>query len=265
VEDVMKTRLIPGILLGACAAGCVAERPKELVDAHATYNRVAAGPTATVNPSGLADAKAELDRADKSYEDHKYMQNRDTDFTRDEGYIAMRKAQLAEAEANAMLASREKARLDRDLQAALLRQQAKPAVKADDAAQRLGNMGPVRQDERGTILTLAGSIVFATGQYKLRNESLPKLNQIAVALKDLNGRTFLVEGYTDSTGSDATNLQLSKKRASAVREYLIRQGVPADQIKAKGNGKDRPVASNDTPEGRAENRRVEIIVQPRPS
>jgi outer membrane protein OmpA-like peptidoglycan-associated protein len=258
----MKTRLIPGILLSAYAAGCVAERPKELMDAHATYERVAAGPTATVNPSGLADAKVALDRADKSYEDHKYMQNRDMDFTRDEAYVATRKTQLAEAEANLMLASQEKAKLDRELQAARLRQRPAPTSKTDDAAQKLANVASVKQDERGTILTLAGNIVFASGQYKLRADSYPKLTLVATTVKDLGGKTVIVEGYTDSTGSDAANMKLSMKRASAVRDYLIRQGLPADQIKAKGYGKERPIASNATPEGRAQNRRVEIVIQP---
>jgi len=256
----MKTRLLQGILLSAYVAACVAERPKELMDAHATYERVAAGPTATVNPSGLADAKVALDRADKSYEDHKYMQNRDMDFTRDEAYVATRKTQLAEAEASLMLASQEKAKLDRELQAARLRQQ--PAPKADDAAQKLANVASVKQDERGTILTLAGNIVFASGQYKLRADSYPKLTLVATTVKELGGKTVIVEGYTDSTGNDAANMKLSMKRASAVRDYLIRQGLPADQIKAKGYGKERPIASNATPEGRAQNRRVEIVIQP---
>ena len=258
----MKTRWIQGILLSACAAGCVAERPKELIDAHATYDRVAAGPTAQLNPSGLGDAKAELARADQSYEDHKYMQTRDTDFCRDQAYIAMRKAQLAEAEANLMLASQQKAKLDRELEAARLRQQPATTSKTDEAAQRLTNIASVKQDERGTILTLAGGIVFASGQYKLRADALPKLTLVAATLKGLGGKSFIVEGYTDSTGSDAVNQKLSIQRASAVRDYLIRQGLPGDQIKAKGYGKERPVASNDTPEGRAQNRRVEIIVQP---
>jgi len=263
----MDKRLIRVFLTASCAAGCVTEGPpKELIDARATYQRVASGPAAQLNPSGVADAKTALARAEKSYEDHKYDVSRSGDFTRDEAYVATRKAQLAETEANLALASREKAKLDKDLEAAkLARAQRDAAEKKDDLAQRLGNIASVKQEERGTVLTLAGNILFATGQYKLRDDSLPALNQVVGALRDLGGKTFIVEGYTDSTGSDSVNRKLSMKRATSVQQYLIRQGIPADQIKAIGNGKDRPIASNDTPEGRAQNRRVEIIVTSNPS
>jgi hypothetical protein len=71
----------------------------------------------------------------------------------------------------------------------------------------------------------------------------------------------LVEGHTDDRGSDATNQQLSQKRADAVREYLESRGVPAERMRSVGRGESNPVASNDNPEGRANNRRVEIIVE----
>ncbi|HKD40497.1 MAG TPA: OmpA family protein [Myxococcaceae bacterium] len=265
----MDKRLIGAFLTAACAAGCVTEGPpKELIDARATYQKVASGPAAELNPAGVADAKTALGRAEKSYEDHKYDVSRSGDFTRDEAYVAMRKAQLAESEANLVLASREKAKLDRDLEAAKLARAQRDAAAAgntDDVAQRLANIASVKQEARGTVLTLAGNVLFATGQYKLRDDSLPALKQVVGALRDMGGKTFIVEGYTDSTGSDTVNRKLSMKRATSVQQYLIRQGIPADQIKAVGNGKDRPIASNDTPEGRAQNRRVEIIVTSNPS
>jgi outer membrane protein OmpA-like peptidoglycan-associated protein len=267
----MDKRLIQAFLVTAFAAGCVTENPpKELIDARATYQRVAAGPAAELNPAGVADAKTQLARAEKSYVDHKYDVVRSGDFTRDEAYLAMRKAQLAETEAGAALASREKARLDRQLADARAAKEAAArasavGAKAEDTAQKLADIASVKQESRGTVLTLAGSILFASGQYKLRNDSLPKLQRVAGALKEMEGKNFVVEGYTDSTGSDAVNQQLSIKRATSVRDYLIRQGLPKDQIKAVGNGKDHPVASNETPEGRAQNRRVEIIISQNPS
>lgn len=273
----MNSKLSKGMLITAFAAGCAtAPPPKELEDARATYQRVAAGPAAQLNPSSVADAQASLARAEKSYADHVYDVVRDSDYyTRDEAYIAMRKAQLAEAQANAALAAREKAKLEKDLEIARSRQnmrleaekraRAEVDGKAAEAAQKLANIASVKQEERGTVLTLAGSIVFASGQYKLRGDSLPKLNRVASALKDLGGKTFIIEGHTDSMGNDAANQQLSVKRATTVREYLIRHGLQADQVKAIGHGKERPIAPNDTPEGRAQNRRVEIVVQPHPS
>ncbi len=75
------------------------------------------------------------------------------------------------------------------------------------------------------------------------------------------GLNLEVEGHTDAVGSDAFNQKLSEARADAVREYLVNQGLKSEAVTAKGFGKTQPVASNDTPEGRQRNRRVELVVQ----
>ena len=91
-----------------------------------------------------------------------------------------------------------------------------------------------------------------------------RLGQVAEALlKDEADATYVVEGHTDSSGTAAVNNELSRKRAEAVRDYLVERGVPADRITAEGHGADQPVAENSTAEGRANNRRVEIVVKPR--
>ena len=82
----------------------------------------------------------------------------------------------------------------------------------------------------------------------------------ARALKE-DGRSITIIGHTDSAGSDAANQKLSEARAEAVRTYLVSQGIPADHVKSEGAGESQPVADNKTPEGRANNRRVEIILQ----
>jgi OOP family OmpA-OmpF porin len=71
----------------------------------------------------------------------------------------------------------------------------------------------------------------------------------------------LIEGHTDSQGNDQANLALSQARAEAVRQYLVGRGVAQDKVRAVGRGEQQPVATNDSPEGRANNRRVEIVVQ----
>jgi len=260
----MSNKVWQGMLMAALAAGCVkAPPPPELEEARATNKRVSAGPAAEQNPSGVADAKAALDQAEQSYDDHVYDVTREADYyTAGAAYVATRKAQVAEAEANAALAAQQKARLQKELAIA---QSQRKRLRVSDAAQALSAVGRVTEEARGTVLTLGGNILFASGQYNLREDALSKLNVVAVALKTMTGRTFLVEGHTDSTGNPAFNQQLSMKRAGAVREYLIRQGLPAEQVKAVGYGKDKPVASNSTAEGRAKNRRVEIVVQPNPS
>ena len=94
----------------------------------------------------------------------------------------------------------------------------------------------------------------------IRPDAVPILDEAAKTLKEYGDITVSVDGYTDSIGTDAYNQALSMRRANAVRGYLERQGVPASRMTAKGFGESNPVASNATPEGRAQNRRVELIV-----
>ena len=90
----------------------------------------------------------------------------------------------------------------------------------------------------------------------------PVLDAVALALKDQEDHKMVVEGHTDSQGTESSNLDLSQRRAQSVRDYLVSRGVPGDKITAIGIGQGRPVASNSSADGRAANRRVEIIVQP---
>jgi outer membrane protein OmpA-like peptidoglycan-associated protein len=85
---------------------------------------------------------------------------------------------------------------------------------------------------------------------------------VADALKDDEGKHILIEGHTDSRGSEATNLALSQQRANSVRDYFVSRGIPTERITANGLGSNRPVADNSSAEGRADNRRVEIVIQP---
>jgi len=87
-----------------------------------------------------------------------------------------------------------------------------------------------------------------------------RLNQVADALMATKDRKLTVEGHTDSRGTSSYNQVLSQERADAVRSYIISRGYPGDLIQAQGIGKDRPVADNANAEGRANNRRVEIII-----
>jgi outer membrane protein OmpA-like peptidoglycan-associated protein len=103
-------------------------------------------------------------------------------------------------------------------------------------------------------------VLFDTGSYVLQLGAREKLAKISGILLAHPGLTLQIEGYTDGVGSDEFNLTLSEQRAGSVRDFLAQQGVPAMSITAEGLGKAQPVASNDTPEGRQQNRRVEIVV-----
>ena len=100
---------------------------------------------------------------------------------------------------------------------------------------------------------------FDFNQATLRQEATGLLDADAAALKDWGDVKVEVAGHTDSKGSDAYNMDLSQRRAEAVRDYLISKGIAADRLTAKGYGESQPVADNDTDEGRAKNRRVELI------
>jgi len=122
----------------------------------------------------------------------------------------------------------------------------------------------VKSEARGTVITLAGGLVFATGRSVILPGAQSQLNQVADALKTQAEHHFSVEGHTDNQGTDKINDDLSLRRANAVREYLVVRGVAPAAISATGFGSSRPVGDNKTAEGRAMNRRVEIIVDKQP-
>jgi len=101
---------------------------------------------------------------------------------------------------------------------------------------------------------------FDFDKYNIRPDAMPILDEAARTLKEYGDITISVDGHTDSIGSDAYNEKLSLRRANSVKDYLERQGVTASRMTVRGFGKTNPVASNATPEGRAQNRRVELIV-----
>jgi len=101
-------------------------------------------------------------------------------------------------------------------------------------------------------------INFALGTAKLTDAAQKSLNGVAQILIGLPGMKLEIAGYTDNIGDSKRNQQLSQKRAQAVKDYLVKQGIPADQLSAKGFGEADPIADNTTPEGRAKNRRVEL-------
>jgi outer membrane protein OmpA-like peptidoglycan-associated protein len=143
-------------------------------------------------------------------------------------------------------------------------QQARLAAeaRAADAMARLRELASVRQEASETIITLSGEVLFESGRSELRPEARTRLLAVAEALRESPNQSAIVAGYTDSRGTDSTNLALSQARAESVRAFLVTEGVPSDRVRAEGRGEASPIASNDTAEGRANNRRVEIILRP---
>lgn len=275
-------------------AGCATTTPPELVDARATYERISNGPAAQANPAGVYEARKWLERANREFAEHP-----NASSTRDFAYLALRKAQLAETDAQIATDLQQKAQADRMIQQRTLAQtrnqltqterekqaeaerlaQANAELqkkneqleserqarldaekRAEEVRNQLADVAQVRDEQRGLVITLAGSALFPSGRSTLLPGAQARLDRVADALSKSNQKV-LVEGYTDSRGSNALNQGLSERRAQAVRGYLVQRGIPPERINAVGFGKSRPVADNGTPEGRANNRRVEIVIQ----
>lgn len=160
-----------------------------------------------------------------------------------------RAGERAAAESAAKFEAEQQARLEAEKRAA-------------DAQAQLAKVAMLKEEARGLVITLSGSVVFASNQATILPAAQSRLNQVAEALMSTNkNRMLTVEGHTDSRGSAAYNMDLSQRRAESVRAYLISRGYPAEFIAPRGIGEVRPIADNSSPEGRSNNRRVEIIVQ----
>jgi outer membrane protein OmpA-like peptidoglycan-associated protein len=325
--------------VSALAVGCAhGPPPTELAAARQAYHEVSRSSAGRERPADVAAARTALQEAE-----NEYAESKGSVKTRSLAYVALRKAEIAEARGEADLAAQERAKAEQALRQqqesrnqTLARQQeedraryeqqrqqyeqqrsqyeAQRQAEADRMrtagaqqqqemqarqqaeAQRLAELNQqlqqrtqeleqerqarlqaeqrasqaltrlqdenvkVREEARGTVVTLSGSVLFATNATDLLPAARDRLSEVATALKE-SKNPLLIEGYTDSRGTAEYNEQLSQRRAESVRNFLINQGVPPDRIQTRGMGEERPVASNATAEGRANNRRVEIVVE----
>jgi outer membrane protein OmpA-like peptidoglycan-associated protein len=281
LTSTIRPRLALVVLLGAAASACASTPPpKELQNARASYDAAKGGQAARLDPTALQTAAKSLDTAERSY-----LAEGDTNATRDLAYVAKVRAQIADARAGERVANIDRGRSLAMLESTRAQQlqvtsaqlestrgQLQAEQQRREEAERrekqamadLGRLGTVKRDTRGMVLTLSGSVLFASGKSSLLPSAQAKLGQVASVLanQDKDVHHLVVEGYTDAQGSDEFNQKLSEKRAEAVRDYLVSHGISQDRVSAKGLGESNPIADNNTAEGRANNRRVEIVVPP---
>jgi outer membrane protein OmpA-like peptidoglycan-associated protein len=294
----MRSIVVPILALSAAcsiaAIGCgPPPPPKELVEARSSFDRASKGLAPKLAPAALDTAKQALQRAERQF-----LNEEDTPETRALAYVADRKARLADAAAAAEAALQEKLAAEKqfkEMSAAEL-ERAREQIRKDKAAldeerkareaaekgrseaekakaelerkymaaiASLKEMASVKEEARGVVITLNGAVLFASGKSELLTIAKERLNDVHKVLKDQGNPPLRIEGHTDSTGSADLNRKLSLERAESVKAHFVSQGYPADRIKVVGHGPDRPVADNGSPEGRANNRRVEIIVNPK--
>ena len=144
-------------------------------------------------------------------------------------------------------------------EADLARREAELATEQANTLRRQLENLQLRQTESGVVVTL-GDVLFESGQTELREEAMESLVEVVDLLQSEPEKKIRIEGHTDSTGNAEANLRISQQRADSVLTALVSLGVSAGRITSAGMGQDFPIASNETEEGRAQNRRVDVIL-----
>ncbi len=285
----------------ACAAflwGCSSTVPRELVDARQAFLQASNGTAVELAPVELHKAQVALDSAESSFKEESdsyvtrdlaYVAQRKAEMAEAQAIIAgaknsaaksdkdyevtqgnmlqenkkdLQKKQEDLAQTSAKLAAAEQSKNAAAVQL-LAEKNARLAAekRTSDAVAQLAKLAAIREDQRGLILTLSGSVLFRSNESTLLPGAESKLAQVVDALSTMDKPNLLVEGFTDSMGSDQYNRDLAQRRADTVRNFLVSRSYPSELVRTSGVGEGRPIADNATAEGRANNRRVEIVIQ----
>jgi outer membrane protein OmpA-like peptidoglycan-associated protein len=132
--------------------------------------------------------------------------------------------------------------------------------RMDKQASELKKIAETKRTEQGLVTKLKSDILFDSGKSELKPAAKTNLKEMATIMKKYPENVLTVKGYTDTTGSSATNERVSTERAQAVKNALVASGMPADVITIQGMGPANPIGDNATAEGRSQNRRVEIEI-----
>jgi outer membrane protein OmpA-like peptidoglycan-associated protein len=292
--------LLTTVAFAGIMSGCATTAPPELIETRQAYTLSNNGLAGKLAPTELYDAWTVLDKANKEFDqngnttacrDYAYIASRKltladvkarTELDRQKiteavkAGVVVRDTQVKDTRA-ALNSTREQLKEERRDNVAQSKEMEKTTQQLEvekqarltaesrlaGAMKDLATIAAVKEDTRGIVITLSGSILFASNKYALLNTAMTKLNQVAEALKAQDSdKQMVVEGHTDSQGSDRINQPLSLNRATSVRDYLVTRGVDSNKISAIGMGSSHPLLDNRNAENRANNRRVEIIIQP---
>jgi len=256
-------------LLGACAS--MPQRSVQLEEARTQVQTLSAEPLAQQAAAhDLEAARASLNQADAALAQHEppqvvdhlaYLARRHADAGQarvDEARARQDVAKAQDERNRILLESRTREARNAQANAQVAQSQAQAAQQQLQSTQQQLQDLQAKQTERGMVLTL-GDVLFDTNKATLKPGADQKIDRLATFLQKNPNERLIIEGYTDSTGSEEYNEELSQRRAQAVANVLAGQGVPASRYQVVGKGQAFPVASNATPAGRQQNRRVEIV------
>jgi len=258
------SRVWVGVAVAAALSAC-SSTPKtieELETARAVVPQVESSPRAGVAAENVSNARKSLQTANQLAE-----KNGKVDDIRYHSMVATTNAQIANEKILEAQARDEITKGEADRQQVIVdarnREAEAARMRASSLEQELADL-KAKKTDRGLVLTL-GDVLFDTGKATLKPGAYATIDRLANALKEDTARKVLIEGHTDSVGSDEFNQTLSENRAQSVQSALMQRGVTSEQISAIGKGESTPVASNDDAGGRQQNRRVELIFTEDPS
>jgi outer membrane protein OmpA-like peptidoglycan-associated protein len=293
MDDKIRTGLLAAAIATVCGCSGLPDRVDSLEQARTEVRKLEQDPLANqVAATELAAARDAIENADNAYDDKESLE-----LIEHLAYVAQRQADISEqkiAEAHAretiaqgelernrvLLEAREReatrlAEQNRVAQAqtleaeqrnaaleteaeALQRQAAAAGERTRELEAELADL-QAKQTERGLVLTL-GDVLFDSAQATLKAGAASTIDRLAQFMRDYPDRQVMIEGHTDSRGDDAYNRDLSERRAAAVREALVERSIGSERVRTIGLGEAYPVASNDSPGGMQQNRRVEIVI-----
>lgn len=268
----MKKLLIVGAVTAAVAA-CASppQRSEQVEQARAEIQTLSQDPLAESAAGGdLAAARKSMQSAETALQ-----QKQPPAVVDHYAYLAKRHAEAGEARAAEAHSRQEVAKANDERNQIVMQARNRDAANAQAAAEAARNQAAsaqaqlataqqqladmqAKQTDRGVVVTL-GDVLFDTGKSTLKPGAMSAINRLATFLSQNPNTKVLIEGHTDSVGSEDYNIGLSERRARAVATELESRGIADSQIQTLGRGKDMPVATNDTPAGRQQNRRVEIV------
>ncbi len=251
------------LALAGCAGRGVSN---ELTDARVVVERARESEARRYAPLEVAKAEQILGAAEAQRDGSR--------MERHYAYLADRQARIAIADAHTAHVAQATNQAERTYVAELertIRERGTAVATAEEgraeleqelseAISRLEEFATVREEVDRTVITLTGEVLFETDKAQLRPEARQRLGQVAEALTASPHGTIVVAGHTDAHGSESYNQALSERRAESVKRFLVDEGVAANEIETVGRGETEPMADNTSPEGRANNRRVEIIL-----